>query len=281
MPYFNTKKEGEETKMDVFGRDALIGDYRLSDHGLMLASFNFEDTYELGMTMETTEEFLGTNPVPTYLGSKYNSKLQPTMTVIQNWHITNKNFFTVNEVREILSRLTGFQGYKKMYVYAPGMLENLYYMVRITDAEVEESAGKIVGIRFPMECDSQFAWIDDEYADVTTANDVILKINNNSDNRYDYLKPIIEITSDNLITDFSITNLSDDNRITHIDEIKAGETITIDSTLSKITSSMNSNYSETFNYIFPRLIYGENEIQVSHPVTIDIKMKLPRKVGFL
>ena len=168
-----------------------------------------------------------------------------------------------------------------MQINAPGMLENLYYMVRITDVEFEESAGKIVGIRFPMECDSQFAWIDDEYMDEIPANDTVLTINNNSDDRYDYLKPIIEITSADAISDFEIINLTDNNRITHIDEIRAGETVTIDSTISKITSSMNTNYSETFNYTFPRLVHGDNNLQISHPVTIDIKMKLPRKVGFL
>lgn len=267
--------------MDVFGKDALIGDYRLSDHGLMLATFNYEDAYNLGMTMETKEEFLGKNPVPTYLGSTYNSKLQPKITVIQNERITNKNYFTVNEVREILGRLTGFQGYKKMQVYSTELLENLYYMVRVADVDYELSGGKVVGIVLTMECESQFAWIDDEYEDVITENDTIMYLDNNSDLRYDYTLPIVTITSENLITDFSIINVTDNDRETHIDEIKAGEVVTINSPLSKITSSMNTNYSETFNYIFPKLVAGVNELCISHPVTINFKMKLPRKVGFL
>ena len=268
--------------MDVFGMDALIGDYRLSDHGLILVTFSFEDTRNLGISMSTNEQFLGKNPKPVYLGSSFNSKLQLTMTVMQNWHITNKTYFTTNEIREILGRLTGFQGYKKMYVYTKNMTENMYYNVRIDDdVDFEMSGDKVVGIRFPMSCDSQFAWVDYENEKTTENSDEVVLVSNTSDVRYDYVKPVITITSDNLITDFTLTNLSDNERKTVIDEIKAGEIITIDSTIDKITSSMGTNFSSGFNYKFPRLVSGMNEIQVSHPVTIKVNMALQRKVGMV
>lgn len=266
--------------MNVFGKDALIGDYRLSDHGLMLATFNVEDTYNLGVSMDTSESFLGRNPVPVYLGSKFNAKAQLTVTVIQNEPVTKKTFFTVNEVREILGRLTGFQGYKKMYVQTESLYENFYYMVRVNeDVDFERSGDKIIGIRFVMDCDSQFAWKDEEQSFITENADDVIKIDINSDDRYNYLLPYIELTTDSALDSLSIINITDNNRETKIDNINANETIIIDSKRNIISSTRQRNFSEDFNYKFPRLLNGENELQISSPITIKFSMNLPRKVG--
>lgn len=48
--------------MDLFGKDMIIGDFKLSDYGLMLASFDSNsanDEEELGMDYETIEEYIG------------------------------------------------------------------------------------------------------------------------------------------------------------------------------------------------------------------------------
>ena len=266
--------------MNVFGKDALIGDYRLSDHGLMLATFNVEDTYGLGVSMDTSESFLGRNPVPRYLGSKFNSKAQLTVTVIQNEHVTNKTFFTVNEVREIVGRLTGFQGYKKMYVQTDSLYENSYYNVRVNeDAELERSGDKVIGIRFVMDCDSQFAWKEEEISFVTENDNETIRIDVNSDDRYNYLPPLVTFTSASALDSLSIINVTDNNRTTQIDNIRANETITIDSRYDIISSTSPRNFSNDFNYKFPKLLPGENEILISSPITINFSMKLPRKVG--
>ena len=267
--------------MDVFGRDALIGDFRLSDHGLMLVTFNYEDGYELGANMTTNESFLGISPVPKYLGSKYDGKLMPKITVIQNWLATNKHNFTVNEIREIVSRLTGYQGYKKMYLCKDDFIENVYYNVRLSNPQYELCGGEVIGISFDAECDSQFGWVDDEYETTTNSSNQIIKVNNNSDDRYGYQLPIIEVTSDSAITSFTITNITDNNRNTIVNQISANETVTINSQLNKITSNLGTVYSEIFNYKFPRLVCGENYLQISHPIDIKVTMKLPRKVGML
>ena len=65
--------------INIFGKDAIIGDFQLSNYGLILASFEGTDSHaeELGMNHTTIEEYIGHNPVPVYLGSSYNSKLTP------------------------------------------------------------------------------------------------------------------------------------------------------------------------------------------------------------
>ena len=267
--------------MDVFGSDALIGDYRLSDHGLMLCTFNYQDVYELGYTVEPTKYFLGKNPKPLYVGSKPNGVLELTLTVIQNECMTGKNFFTTNECREILGKLTGYQGYKRMYVNKQFVFENLYYNVHVTNAEYEKSGDKVVGIRFTMECDSPFAWVDYERNCETTEANQVIHMMNNSDLFYDYTLPVMVIKSDSDIEVLDIKNVTDNNRTTRIEGIHANEIITIDSTLGKITSTMNTNFSEKFNYKFPKLVHGDNQMFISQPLHVTYKLVLPRKIGVM
>lgn len=267
--------------MDVFGFDALIGDFRLSDYGLMLATFSFNDSFDIGMSMETKEVYLPKNPVPVYLESDYKSKLTPTITIIQNEKISNKIYFTTDEIRDILRRLTGYQGYKRFYIYGYDFMEDLYFNIRFTDVEFEKSAGNIVGIRLNAECDSPFAWIDEEYNfDIQNSNQDIV-VRNDSDDIYNYLLPKITITFNSTGSNFTITNTTDNNRQTKINSFSANETIIIDSNIGKVSSSLARSLANEFNYIFPKLISGDNTLKISHTSNISISMKLPRKVGMI
>lgn len=268
--------------MDIFGRDAVIGDYRLIDHGLQLASFSFEDNGEIGMGMDSEEFFLGTNPVPKYVGSKFDSKLTGKMSVIKAECITGEIYFNINEIREILSQLTGYQGYKRLYIYSNGMLENIYYNIRVTNVSMEKAGGRVVGLVFDIECDSQFAWYDERYEYSLSANETF-EVFNNSDDKFHYLLPKIIITDVENATDFQLTNITDNQyRVTSINEISSGETVVIDSKLCKITSDIAyRDYASEFNFIFPRLVGGTNEIVVTNSCTITFDLKLPRKVGWM
>lgn len=59
--------------MNLFGEDMIIGDFRLSDYGLILASFEdvSESEDELGMNYETVEEYISNNPVQGISGNIY------------------------------------------------------------------------------------------------------------------------------------------------------------------------------------------------------------------
>ena len=268
--------------MDVFGKDAVIGDFRLSDHGLYLSTFNPENTNDLGMTHNTEEQFVGKNPVPVYLGSVYGAKLSMQMTVIQDECKTHKIYFTQNEIREILGRLTGYQGYKKMYIKDEKNLENIYYNVRVTNVSEEYLNEEVVALTFSMECDSQFAWCDKQTVYVTSNNDEMIRVYCNTDDRYNYLLPKIIIKPISDVEDYSITNMNDNNRAVVIDEISAGEVVTMDSKLKTIRSSNPArNYSYGFNYKFLQLVNGENRLVISHPSSITLSMMLPRKVGIM
>ena len=54
--------------MNVFGKDMLIGDFKLSDYGLFLGTFETDANYEdeLNNDFETIETYIGHNPIPMY-----------------------------------------------------------------------------------------------------------------------------------------------------------------------------------------------------------------------
>lgn len=281
--------------MDVFGKDAVIGDFRLSDYGFVLGSFSYDnEDIDLGMENETTETFIGNNHVPVYLGSKTTGKLKPRLTIIQNECVTDRIYFTLNECRMITSKLIGNQGYKKLYIEDDKGNETVFYNIRFNSAHYEKSYDKVIGITFEGECDSQFAWTDEiTQKFITTEKYEHISIYNDSDDLYNYLLPKvnIHITDETLAREtesLTIRNINE-NRDT-IMEIKYDmfnnlKDFEMDSKKNILRYRKNdlvfleSNY-EGFNMNFIRLVPGDNHFTVSLPCEIVFKYSLPRKVGF-
>lgn len=273
--------------INIFGLDAIIGDFQLSNYGLILASFESSNSSdeELGMNHDTVEEYIGHDPVPVYLGSSFNSKLCPTATLVKDPRIANNGndkYFTEHECREILRQLTGFRGYRQMQIFSYEFDELLFFNVRVANVKYQKAAGRIAGIILEMECDSQFAWSNEfNYTfNALPSSNIILF--NNSDNLYDYLLPKVTIKSDSAISDLSIVNLSDHNWTSTFKSLSANEIITMDSSHNILSSSNPSRMiSNDFNMHFIRLVPGKNEFHVSHDMQITFTYKVPRKVGFV
>ena len=59
--------------INIFGSDAIIGNFQLSNYGLILASFDSSGSNEeeLGMNHITIENYIGHDPIPKFLGSSF------------------------------------------------------------------------------------------------------------------------------------------------------------------------------------------------------------------
>lgn len=272
--------------MNIFGLDAIIGDFQLSNYGLILSSFENTDSSdeELGMNHDTIEEYIGQKPVPVYLGSSFHSKLKPTATLIKdpNANINVNKYFTEHECREILRQLTGFWGYKRMQIFSYEFDELLFFNIRVTNVRYQKAAGGIVGIILDMECDSPFAWSNDFHYTFQASPSSNLIFFNTSDDLYSYLLPKVTIRSNTAISNLSITNITDNHWITSFKSLSAGEVITMDSQNNLLSSSHPSRMiCNDFNMHFIRLVPGKNEFRVSHNIQITFTYKVPRKVGFV
>lgn len=271
--------------MNLFGEDVVIGDFRLSDYGLMLASFDSESSNEeeeLGMDHETIEEYIGHNPVPIYLGAKYQNKLKPQITIIKDVEIHSDMHFTEHECREVLRQLTGYKGYKSMQIRTFNFDELIYFNVRIIKVFYKKVASKVIGIIIQLECDSQFAWSKEFNISYNVKSGEIFRIYNRSDDLYNYLYPKVTISSLSSIQNLEIKNISDDNWISAILNISNGEIITMDSK-NEILQSSNKDrvIMNDFNMHFIRLVSGENKMQANCDISITFNFRVPRKVGFI
>lgn len=274
-------------KIEIFGLDAIIGDFQLSNYGLILASFEGTNSYdeEVGMNHNTIEEYIGHNPAPIYLGSSFDSKLKPTATLIKDPSITvneSDKYFTEHEIREILRQLTGFRGYKRMQVFSYEFDEFLFFNIRVTNVRYQKIGGRVAGIILDMECDSQFAWSNDFNYTFNASPSSNLIFFNTSDDLYNYLLPKVIINSTTAISNLSIVNIMDNNWTSTFKSLSANEIITMDSQHNILTSSKTGRLiNNDFNMHFIRLVSGKNEFKVSHNIQITFSYKVPRKVGFI
>lgn len=274
-------------KMNLFGKDVIIGNFKFSDHGLMLASFdNPDEEEELGMDYETTEEFIGNNPVPVYLGSKYSNKLTFTMSIIKDICHVNYNgeeqYFSEHDCREILRELTGFRGYKEMQVLKDEVDELYYFNVRTNKVSYKKINGKVVGILLEMECDSQFAWSKEYLYTYELTPDKKMVFVNISDDLNNYLLPEITIVPKNDISKLDIINITDNNWTSTLKNISSNEIITMDSKNQILkTTKPDRIILNDFNLHFIRFVSGRNELTVNEDCTIKLKFRVPRKVGLV
>lgn len=270
--------------MNVFGKDAIIGDFKLSDYGLMLGSFDFpyEEEEDLGMTHESIEEYVGHSPTPIHYGSSYSSKLKPVMTIVKNKELNSSMYFNSHECREVLRQLTGFKGYKMMQVLPYDFDELLYFNVRVINVSYKKIDNMVAGIILEMECDSQFAWSEEfNYTYKVSPNNSLI-IFNTSDDLYRYVLPFVTIKIPYNIDNLKIINIEDNNWDTQLSSLSSNEVIKMDSKREILTTSIQGKLiSDNFNMHFIRLKSGKNEFTFSHEAEINLSFRVPRKVGFI
>lgn len=273
--------------MEVFGNDFLFGkNFRASDYGLYIASFshNGESEDEISLSPTVIEEYVGHNPVPVYLGQKYESKLTPSITVVKNPYMYKGDnlHFTEKELRAILREISGIKGYHWLKLVNYDIDNDLWYRARIEKISYKRVGGNAVGIILNFICDSGFAWSEKTIIDkLLIQKNQKISIFNDTDDLNNYVYPIIKIQSNSDISGtFAITNLSDKNWVTRINGIKKGEIITIDSKNEIISSTITRTFND-FNYCFPRLVPGRNIYTSNVNIYLTFTYRTPRKVGFV
>ena len=270
--------------MEIFSKDFILGNFRASDYGLMLGSFSYsgESEDELGIVPTIIEEFVGNNPMPIYLGQKYENKLELSITIVKN-PCTNQvsMAFTERELRSILRTITGYKGYEWLKVINHEIDDDIWYRARVSNVSYKRVSGNVVGIILEMVCDSAFAWSKENEIRIQSKAGQKFYVFNNTDDLHNYVLPFVEITS-STDGDITITNISDNNWTSEIKNVKANEKITIDSQKEIIESSIeHSLLLNDFNLHFPRFIEGKNEYISDTNITIIFKYRVSKKVGFI
>lgn len=268
-------------KIEIINKDLIIGNFRASDYGLIIASFSYNEQFvdEIGMNISTIEEFIGNNPVPTYIGQNYTDKLHLQITLIKNpYPFYNKLYFDEKDCRSVLRILTGLNGYQWAKLITYELDEDLWYRARVNNVSYKRIGRHIVGIILNLECDSHFAWSKEYSITINAKANQHFYIYNNTDDLNNYIYPIVSIAP-TYTGNILITNIND-NWDTEIKNVKSNEKITIDSKYQIISSSISHDLLlNDFNLKWFRLVPDKNEYVSNTDIKITMKFRVPRKVG--
>ena len=268
--------------IEAFYEDLIFDDFRSSTYGLIVGSFSYNGNSEdeLGMKVSVIEEVIGHNPIPFYIGQKYEDKLRLQITLVKNPRLPDLYFYE-KDCRSLLRILTGRKGYQWMKLIASELDEDLWYRVRLSNISYRRVGGNIVGMVLDMECDSCFAWSKENIVTIHAKANQQFYVFNDTDNLYDYVYPTVSIVPSSACI-LSITNKSDNNWKSEIKNVKANEKIIVDSQHQIISSSLSHNLLlNDFNLGWFRLVPDKNEYTINVNATITLKFRVPRKVGIV
>lgn len=170
---------------------------------------------------------------------------------------------------------------------------------------IEAADNQIYALQCDFECNTPFA-----LSPVQSVTNMVegsltntISVWNYSDEHEDYVYPLITIYPNSIIDSDSqsqneevapidrqnirITNKTDGNRSIQLNNINAGDTLVMDCRKLTVTNLSNSTLMtfedmgvDVVDYIyFPRLLYGENEIEISGNAQVTITFRYPVKVG--
>ena len=275
--------------MEVFGKDFIFGQFRLSDYGMMLASFDFkgESEDETGIKIETIEEFIGGHPIPKYLGDKYSDKIRPKVTFIKDPNAFGVNlYFSEKECRNILRTVTGTRCYQWMKVISDKTEDDIWFRSKINNISFKRVSGNIVGLILDMECDSPYGWSGETIIDLNFKENESIRIHSNTDDLYNYIYPVVTIEfnfEEETLKNFTLKNITDKNRSSEINGVRNGEIITMDSKNEILSSEygVHDVLLNDFNLNWVRLMPDANELVTNMDARITFRYRVPRKVVLL
>lgn len=271
--------------MEISGKDLILGNFRLSDYGLMLASFDSDSTSEdsLGLAGTTIEEYIGNNPIPVYLDDKYTEKLYPVFTVIRNPSVWSEDnlYFSEKDCRSLLRQLSVIRDYQWLKVENYDMDGDIWFRAKITNISCKKTAGRIIGFIFEMECDSCYGWSPENNITIHAMADTPFYIFNNTDELCQYVKPVVTVTPTASCT-LQLTNISD-HWTTELKNVTENEKITIDSKNEILSTTLPQHdlLLNDFNLKWIRLLPEKNTYSINVDSTVTFQFRVPRKVGFL
>jgi len=192
--------------------------------------------------------------------------------------VDDQDFFNRWEIAEVAAWLCGHDEYKYLTITQPDMTTFRYRCI-ITDMKVLTVASVPWAFQFTVTCDSPFAYSYPEKTtfQASTAGATVTFDNRSSRNR-PYC-PVIELTMTG--TSATIVNVTDSNRTMQLTGLPTtAKKIRIDCANQVITDvSTGLNLYPYSNFVFLRLLRGDNTMVLTGDFTMTITTEFPMDVG--
>ncbi len=294
----------------MIGKDFYYDGHLLSEYGLIMAKPDEDQSF-------ITRSIIGTEqsskrPIKNILGMKYDETLPLRFFIIKdNCHNSNQKYsrFSQTELRHIRRWLESPKAAIELKMIKNTDEENICYFGVFTDVQPFIVGSDCYGLNLTFQCNAPYGFSSPytEVFDCPKSTTYTHRYVCTNDEKYEYVYPVIKLYLNPSITNkgkISIKNITDNNSSLSIN-IPNISYIIIDSKKKQILDpngtimrlcDLGINTDEIFDYssIFngsltvkwPRLLYGENELQfdtsVLNSVTkIELTTRFVRKVdGF-
>lgn len=175
--------------------------------------------------------------------------------------------------------LFGHQSYKKLQICQCDM-QDVYFNCFLTDPEITTVGNYPYQFKCKVICDAPWAWeFPKKKVYNNLKNETLITFNNTSDDNY-YMYPKLEFTLNDLTSNVSFKNTTDDNSGFTITGALPNEKFVIDCNLGIITSSSGLLRFDNFKGSFLRFLPRINKINVIGGLdNFTINYQNARKVG--
>jgi hypothetical protein len=259
----------------------------MSDHSLICwngSDGEIDDTEDMSLAPVSTTVFTGERASSTFISQKYENNCEFTVRLAKSPCAGKnvKDYFEENELRMMNRLLAGKPGYSWLKVINDSAMEtDYYYRAQVTRIEYERLGYKIIGYDVTFTCDGGRAYSEEQSITISARANTPFLIFCNSDDLYDYERPVVTITTSSAGT-LTLKN-NTDSWTTTVKNMTAGENLTIDSKNEILKSSRTRQYilNDFEGLKWPRLLSGKNEYVCNRNATITFTYRASRKVGFV
>lgn len=207
----------------------------------------------------------------TMYGSKYNSVALLNITVMY----PSGDEFSITQTREINKWLTGATQYSWMDLYVGDEVKYRMHCF-VQDVKPYKLDSRVVGFVITAESSSPWCYSTLQTVSQTITGSETLTINNPSDDVHTYtdVRTTFENTTGKSVT---ITNNAT-GETTKINNIAAKEVVTLSENMFITSDKPSRIFGNDFNYVWPKLKAGVNDIAISGNGTITFEYIYPMKV---
>lgn len=263
--------------MSFYGSSFSFDGISCEEYGLMLYDFNTttQGNTEFAKGMEIQEDRIPGRTRSLFYGTYYKNPLEFTLVFGADEYAANYGEDLDRQDLEVIgSWLTGHREYKWLVIDQPD-LEGIRYNCILTDLKVLEYAGNKWAFQCTVHCDSPFAYTlpQTDSFEVDGSAEVTLHSRSTSNLPY-YPRVTIWMNGSG---DFSIRN--DDNLFEIKNWTKADDVFYIDGETGVITAESGLNVFNNFNFVFPQLHRGTNQLLIAGNGIVTYTSTFPVNVG--
>lgn len=251
-----------------------LGKNSKNDMGLIVSHLDNSDTGEVEtfMSMDPvyTDNYLGSRRID--YGAKYNSVAVFNITVIKQ----SGGDFSVHEIRECLKWLTGAQSNSNLELVVNNEVK-YSFTGRFTNASHYKMDARTIGLILEFTSIAPWAYSAPQVVEQTVTGSEALQINCDTDDLYShvYMKTTYTNTSGESVV-IQNTTVGDS---TEISNLVANEVITLDNNMMITSDRSERVFGNDFNFTFPRLQAGLNELTITGNGSVKFEYIVPIKLG--